>query len=270
MRSATFASLRVLDEAEHPRLAAGVDATAHELLQHGEAREQAPLPRADRPVRVRHDPRRRALDDVQMRDVLLDLGHELDRRRAGADRGDALALEVVVVVPAGGVERLPLEVLEPLDGRRLGLRQRAHAGDHHARAQRPVGGLDGPAAVLPLDAGDVAVEPHVRADAELVGDALQVVADLGLARVGVGPAGVGGEGEGVEVRGHVAGTPRVGVEVPGAAHVVSAFEHGEVLDPLLLEADRHAEAGEAAADDRDVDVEGVHVSYVPVTYTGVT
>jgi hypothetical protein len=60
--------------------------------------------------------------------------------------------------------------------------------------------------------------------------------------------------------------------VPGAAHVVPTLEHGEVLDPLLLEADRHPEAREAAADDRGADVEvlGVHVSYVPVTYGGVT
>ena len=56
------------------------------------------------------------------------------------------------------------------------------------------------------------------------------------------------------MRGHVAGAAGIGVEVPGAAHVVPAFEHGEVLDPLLLEADRHPEAREAAADDRDVDV----------------
>ena len=48
--------------------------------------------------------------------------------------------------------------------------------------------------------------------------------------------------------------------MPGAADVVPTLEHREVLDPLLLEADRHAEAGEAAADDRDVDVEGVHLS----------
>ena len=51
------------------------------------------------------------------------------------------------------------------------------------------------------------------------------------------------------MRGHVAGAARVGVVVPGAADVVAALEHDEVVDALLLEADRHAEAGEAAADD---------------------
>ena len=105
---------------------------------------------------------------------------------------------------------------------------------------------------------DGAVEPHLRAHAVLVGDAPQVVADLGLARVGLAPLRVGRERERVEVRRHVAGAARVGVVVPGAADVVAPLEHGEVLDPLLLEADRHAEAGEAAADDRGADVEAVH------------
>ena len=100
----------------------------------------------------------------------------------------------------------------------------------------------------------------MRADAVLVGDAPQVVADLGLAGVRLAPPGIGGEGERVEVRWDVAGAARVRVEVPGAAHVIPTLEHREVLDPLLLEPDRHREAGEAAADDRDVDVEGVHLS----------
>ena len=58
--------------------------------------------------------------------------------------------------------------------------------------------------------------------------------------------------------------------MPGAADIVAALQHGVVGDPLLLEADRHAEAGEAAADDRGADVEAGHMSYIPVTYAGVT
>jgi hypothetical protein len=42
---------------------------------------------------------------------------------------------------------------------------------------------------------------------------------------------------------------------PGAADVVAALQHEEVLDALLLEADRHAEAGEAGADRSRADVE---------------
>jgi hypothetical protein len=56
------------------------------------------------------------------------------------------------------------------------------------------------------------------------------------------------------VGGHVALAARVGVVPPGAADVVGALEQDEVLDPRLLEADRHAQAGEAGADDRDLDV----------------
>ena len=245
---------RALDEAEHEQLAAAVDAGPHELLQPREAPVEPRLDGPDRAARVRHDPRRRALDDVQLRDVLLDRGHELDRGGAGADGGHALAPEVVAVVPARGVERLALEGLEPGERRRPGLGQRPHPRDDDACAQRAVRGLDAPAALRPLDAGHVAAGPQVRPDAVLVGDAPQVVADLGLARVGLAPARVGREGERVEMRGHVAGAARIGVGVPRAAHVGRALEHGEVLDPFLLEADRHPEAREAAADDRDVDV----------------
>jgi len=45
--------------------------------------------------------------------------------------------------------------------------------------------------------------------------------------------------------------------VPGAADVVAALEHHEVVDARFLQPDGHAEAGEAAADDDDV-VLGAH------------
>ena len=47
--------------------------------------------------------------------VRLDLGDELDGGGAGADHGHALAGQVVVVVPLGGVERLALEALDARD-----------------------------------------------------------------------------------------------------------------------------------------------------------
>ena len=59
------------------------------------------------------------------------------------------------------------------------------------------------------------------------------------------------------MRGHVALAAGIRVRLPRAADVVGALEHDEVLDPGLLEADRHAEAGEPAADDRDPDVRRV-------------
>ena len=56
------------------------------------------------------------------------------------------------------------------------------------------------------------------------------------------------------MRGDVALTARIGVRLPRAADVVGALDEHEVVDPLLLEADREAQAGEAGADDRDAHV----------------
>jgi hypothetical protein len=63
---------------------------------------QAPQAARDRAVGVGKDPRRRALKDVQARDLRPDLRPDLDRRRAGPDERDALpgALEHDEVVDA--------------------------------------------------------------------------------------------------------------------------------------------------------------------------
>jgi len=210
-------------------------------------------------------PRRRALEDVQLRGRRRDLGHELDRRRARADHRDPLARQIEAVVPARRVEDAPREALEAGQLRRLGLEQRPGRGDDHTRGHRvSVVGLQRPAPglLVPLGAGDRAAQADVVAHAERIGAAAQVSADLGPARVGVRPVRVGRERERVEVGRDVAAAARVRVEVPGAADVVAALEHDEVLDALLLEPDRHAEAGEPGADDGDV-MGGVHRSFVP-------
>src|SRR6185436_4052351 len=96
--------LRAVGEAGNEHLAGEVDAAADEALQRGEAAVQAALEVRDRAVAVRDDPRRGALEDRELLDLGLDPGDDLDRGRAGADDGDLAALEVVVGVPAGGVE----------------------------------------------------------------------------------------------------------------------------------------------------------------------
>ena len=63
------------------------------------------------------------------------------------------------------------------------------------------------------------------------------------------------------MRRDVALAARVVVVAPGAADVVGALEHDEVVDALLLEADRHAQAGEPAADDGHVDMARRSVRY---------
>ena len=60
-------------------------------------------------------------------------GDDLDRRGAGADDRDALAGQVVVVVPAGGVEDLAGEGVDARDLGQLGLREPAGAGDQRRR-----------------------------------------------------------------------------------------------------------------------------------------
>ena len=80
-RSSSFIAARLLDEAEHHQLARGVDRAAHRALRRGEAPVDAPLDRLHRPRAVGHDPRRRALEDVE----LLGVGRDL-RARTGSPR----------------------------------------------------------------------------------------------------------------------------------------------------------------------------------------
>ena len=66
--------------------------------------------------------------------------------------------------------------------------------------------------------------------------------------------------ERVEVRGHVAAAAGVGVVAPRAPDVTGALQQHEVVVTLLLEPDRHAEAGEAGSDDGDVVMRAAHVN----------
>ena len=63
-----------------------------QAMQPRMAGEAAPPARGDDGVAAREHPRRRALEEVEVADLGLDLGHELDRRGAGADDGDAAAV----------------------------------------------------------------------------------------------------------------------------------------------------------------------------------
>src|ERR1700740_3003088 len=64
-------------------------------------------------------PDRRPLIDVEPADVAGDRGDDLHGAGPSADDRDALAAEVVVVVPLGGVDDLALEVVEARDLGRL-------------------------------------------------------------------------------------------------------------------------------------------------------
>src|SRR5690606_12804173 len=129
------------------------------------AAEQAAFALADGAVGLGHDPRRRALVQVELADLRLDLRHELDGRGACADHRDTLAFKAMVMVPLLGVEHLALERLQTFDvleGRRGKTTQ---TGDHEASSELPaVASLDQPVllALIPAQAAEFGAEPGVR------------------------------------------------------------------------------------------------------------
>src|SRR5205814_10564250 len=126
---------------------------------------------------------------------------------------------------------------------------RAGSGDEDSGRERAAGRVEQPqlGVLVPRRGGHLVAEEQVRADAVLDGAAAQVVLDLGLAREGPAPPWVRREGERVEVRGDVALAAGIGVVAPRSADVVGALEHDEVVDALMLEADRYAQPRESAA-----------------------
>ena len=62
--------------------------------------------------------------------------------------------------------------------------------------------------------------------------------------------------------------PGIGVRPPRAADVGVALQDHEVLDSLLLQADRHAEAAEAGAEDRDPDIAGAWRAAISLLLVG--
>ena len=193
---------------------------------------------------------------MQAADRGLDLGHELDRRGSGADHRHLAAAEIVVVVPARGVKDAALEAVQPreLGDRRIG--QGAGGGDDHLGGEVAGRGLDLPALAVVVPVGRQHLMPEAQVGRQVVapGHLLDVGLDLGLAGEGAAPAGVLLVGERVQDAGDVAGAARVGVVAPGAAEVVGALEDHEVLDAVLLERDRHPDAGQPGAGDGDLDV----------------
>ena len=243
-------------ERGHVALATPVDPGAVEPLEAGEKPEAEPLDRRVRTVAARHHPGRGALVDVEVADPFGDGGHDLDRRRPGADHGDALAGEVVVVVPARGVEHLAGEAVDARDLGQLGLREPAGAGDQDVGEHGAGRGGDrpGPGLVVPGRLLHRGTEPEPVERAGLTGDALQVGLDLRLRGEGPGPVRVGREREAVELAGYVARRAGVGVVAPGAPDVVAPVDHQEVGQTGLLQLDRGAEAGEPGADHEHRDV----------------
>ena len=212
------------------------------------------------PLVAHVDGGRGALEDVQLADDLGQLGDGLHGGGAGADDADPLAVQVDVVVPARGVERLALERLHALDAGQLRAGEDAVGQDHEPGPHGVTAvGVDGPAAALlvPLGLLDGGVEEAVVVEAELLGHLLAVLEDLEARRelhrrdvlhllqqreVAVGL--------------DVAGDARVAVPVPGAADVAALLAEAHVVEPGLAELVPEQQAGEAGADHEDVALVG--------------
>ena len=178
----------------------------------------------------------------------LDGGNDLRGRRARAHHRDDLVGEVVLVLPARGVELRALEVVEP---RPVGVArdvQEPDAADEHVAL---VGGAvveaDRPhvAVVVPGRRLDRDPEAQVRAQPVLVDGLLEVLLQLGLLGVGAGPV-VRLERVRVQVRADVDLGARVGVVPPRPADAERRLVDRERVDPGAL----HLHAGGDAAEAR--------------------
>ena len=146
-----------------------------------------------RPVVAHVDRRRRALEDVELlarawpgagthcTDVA-PVPMIATRLSASWSIGAPVGVAAgVVVVPAAGVERVALEVLDAGDAGELRHVQRAGAHGDELRGELVAAvGADDPAraVVVPLEVGDLGVEQRVVVEAELLPDALAVLEDL--------------------------------------------------------------------------------------------
>ena len=215
----------------------------------------------DRSVVRRRREVRRALEDGEFGGLLGDQRNRLDTGRARADDADALAGEIDPAVRpcAREVDGTP-EVGGTLDLGTLGDREapRRHhvvaARDLFARAQ-----FDAPhrRALVPSGALDARGELDVSAQVMPVGDMVQVLEDLGLCRVLLGPLPLlvefGIEAVGVVDALDVAARTGVAVPVPRASDVVGRLEDAERKAEFSEAMDR-IEAGEARADHHHVEI----------------
>ena len=228
-------------------------------------------PRISRLVVADVDRGRRALEDDQLLGGLTQVGDALDGGGAGADDADALvpqARQVAVavaarvgVIPAAGVEGLPLEVLDARDpGQLRAMEPAATRQTNLARISSSAVGANHPAGgvLFPLQAGDLRLETGVRVEVEVPADPLTMGQDLRPACVLLARdiASLLQERH-VDVGLDVAANPRIPVPVPDASEVGTLLEHADVLDPGLAQPSGRDEPREPAADHGDLDGVGL-------------
>jgi hypothetical protein len=186
--------LVVQDPGDHQHLEDRAAGEPYGALRQRHLREQHPHRRGHRIVGLGAHPDRRALVDGELGQSVRDGRDQLDCGGAGADDPSALAVEVVVVVPLGGVDDLPAKGVDPLDVRHLRLRQEAGRGEQVRRGDGlavahghdPVRRLLVPAGTL-----DHLAETHVPLQVVLVGDMRGVLLQLRPGREQPGPVRFG-------------------------------------------------------------------------------
>src|SRR6266446_1618040 len=129
-----FAKRLIAKKAEDANLLAPENILPKGPARDGNAAEAAPPFFAEGEIKARHDPRRRALEEMEFADTGRDLRDELDGARASANDGDVLTVQVHVVIPRCGMKCGAFETVEALDFRITRHVQSAHAGDQHAGA----------------------------------------------------------------------------------------------------------------------------------------
>ncbi len=128
--------LRRQDKATGEQLAIEEDAQPVGLAHHGQPVKQGLLGVTVRPVGLGQHIRCAALVDVDVAGDLGDLGHELDRAGPGADDGHTPALQVDIMVPAGGMPRGAGKPVPAGDIGKGGAAELAHSADDRGRLQR--------------------------------------------------------------------------------------------------------------------------------------
>src|SRR5215471_2948148 len=198
-----------------------------------------------------------------MLSVFREVGDALDRRRTGSDHRDTLVTELVQipvgvsagvpVVPATGVEGVPLVTVDPGNSGQLGPVE-GPVGHHDvARAQEVITiGADQPPALFlaPSDFPDQGLKESAAIQIVLLADAACVREDFrceGVLLFGQ----VSGllEQRQIDVRLDVALRSRIAVPVPGTAEVAALLDDAKVLHPRLAQTGPREQTAEAATDD---------------------
>jgi hypothetical protein len=237
------------EELEHRR-AAGVERALGERYPPEHGLE----PVRDLRIELRRHPDRRALVDVEAPDLARDLGDDLDRAGAGADDRDPLAGELIVVVPAGGVDELALEVVEAFEIRRLRVDERADRADHEPGGHLLTVHREPPevGVLVPGSRGDLAGQADVRSQPVLVDVVVDIGLDLVPLREESRPVVLELVRELVSAGRDVDADAGIRVVAPRAAHVVRALEDREVVHARVEQGGAHPEPADAGADDRDL------------------